>query len=128
MKHLLNDLSIEEKNRIREQHEGGITIDSSKFRKLMETKLGDVKPLIMELNFHPSAGGSKLNSMGVQKGTWKKLTDKSVNIYYRDKTGKNIFFKSLEFEPEYQTDFAKVKINQVGNWELTGGNEISLSY
>ena len=48
MKHLLNDLSIEEKNRIREQHEGGITIDTSKFRKLMETKLGDVKPILNE--------------------------------------------------------------------------------
>lgn len=48
MKHLLNDLSIEEKNRIREQHEGGMTIDTSKFRKLMETKLGDVKPILNE--------------------------------------------------------------------------------
>ena len=48
MKHLLNDLSNEEKNKIREQHEGGITIDTSKFRKLMETKLGDVKPILNE--------------------------------------------------------------------------------
>jgi hypothetical protein len=48
MKHLLNDLSSEEKNRIREQHEGGMTIDTSKFKKLLETKLGDAKPLVME--------------------------------------------------------------------------------
>jgi len=48
MKHLLNDLSSEEKNRIREQHEGGMTIDTSKFKKLLETKLGDAKPLINE--------------------------------------------------------------------------------
>ena len=48
MKHLLNDLSNEEKNRIREQHEGGIKIDTSKFRKLMESKLGDSKPLVNE--------------------------------------------------------------------------------
>ena len=34
MKHLLNNLSNEEKNRIREQHEGGIKIDNSKFKKL----------------------------------------------------------------------------------------------
>ena len=48
MKHLMNDLSIEEKNRIREQHEGGIKIDTSKFRKLMESKLGNSKPLVSE--------------------------------------------------------------------------------
>ena len=48
MKHLMNDLSIEEKNRIREQHEGGMKIDTSKFRKLMESKLGNSKPLVSE--------------------------------------------------------------------------------
>jgi hypothetical protein len=48
MKHLLNDLSSEEKDRIREQYEGGMIIDTSKFKKLLETKLGDTKPLINE--------------------------------------------------------------------------------
>ena len=48
MKHLLNNLSSEEKNRIREQYEGGMSIDTSKFKKLLETKLGDSKPLINE--------------------------------------------------------------------------------
>jgi len=48
MKHLLNDLSNEEKNRIREQYEGGMSVDNSRFKKLMESKLGDVKPLISE--------------------------------------------------------------------------------
>ena len=44
----MNDLSIEEKNRIREQHEGGMKIDTSRFRKLMESKLGNSKPLVSE--------------------------------------------------------------------------------
>lgn len=48
MKHLLNDLSNEEKNRIREQHEGGMKIDTSKFKKLIENKLGSSKPLVSE--------------------------------------------------------------------------------
>ena len=48
MKHLLNNLSNEEKNRIREQYEGGMSVDNSRFKKLMESKLGNVKPLIME--------------------------------------------------------------------------------
>jgi len=48
MKHLLNNLSEEEKNSIREQHEGGKTIDTSRFKSLLENKMGNVKPLISE--------------------------------------------------------------------------------
>ena len=48
MKHLLNNLSQEEKNSIREQYEGGMSLTTSKFKKLMESHLGDVKPLVME--------------------------------------------------------------------------------
>jgi hypothetical protein len=48
MKHLLNDLSSEERSSILEQHTGGKTFDTSKFKKLMESKLGEVKPLITE--------------------------------------------------------------------------------
>jgi hypothetical protein len=48
MKHLLNNLSEEEKNSIREQHEGGMRIVNENFKKLVETKLGDVKPLVVE--------------------------------------------------------------------------------
>jgi len=46
MKHLLNNLSEEEKNSIREQHEGGMKLDTSRFRTLLESKLGNVKPLV----------------------------------------------------------------------------------
>jgi hypothetical protein len=45
MKHLLNNLSEEEKNRIREQHTGGKKIIIENFNKLVNTKLGDAKPL-----------------------------------------------------------------------------------
>ena len=48
MKHILNNLSNEEKNKIREQHEGGMKVDTSRFRKLMESKLGNSKPLVSE--------------------------------------------------------------------------------
>ena len=48
MKHLLNGMPEWEKNSIREQYEGGMSIDTSKFKKLMESKLGNVKPLITE--------------------------------------------------------------------------------
>lgn len=45
MKHLLNDMSEMEKNSIREQHTGGMNISNKKFSKLINSKLGDVKPI-----------------------------------------------------------------------------------
>lgn len=48
MKHILNEMSEEEKNSIRGQHTGGKNIDTTKFKKLMESKLGNTKPLISE--------------------------------------------------------------------------------
>ncbi len=48
MKHLLNDLSEETKNAIREQHEGGKKIVIENFKKLIETKSGDVKTFLTE--------------------------------------------------------------------------------
>jgi len=50
MKHLLNNISEEEKNRIREQHEGGMNLVIDNFKKLAETKSGDAKPYLNEQN------------------------------------------------------------------------------
>jgi len=46
MKHILNNLSNEEKNSIREQHTGGMNVMSENFSKLLNSKLGDSKPLV----------------------------------------------------------------------------------
>lgn len=48
MKHILNDISQFEKQRILEQHSGGMFVDNKKFLKLLESKLGSVKPLLNE--------------------------------------------------------------------------------
>jgi hypothetical protein len=48
MKHLLNNLTEEEKNAIREQHTGGMKVMNENFSKLANTKLGDVKPMVNE--------------------------------------------------------------------------------
>ena len=42
MKHLLNNLSEEERNTIREQHVGGMKVEIKNFKKLVETKQGEV--------------------------------------------------------------------------------------
>ena len=48
MKHILNNLSEEEKNAIREQHTGGMKVMTENFNKLINSKLGDSKPLVKE--------------------------------------------------------------------------------
>lgn len=46
MKHLLNDMTDAEKNAIREQHTGGIKVVTENFKKLINSKLGDSRPLV----------------------------------------------------------------------------------
>jgi hypothetical protein len=46
MKHLLNDLTEEEKNSIRGQHTGGMNVVTENFSKLINTKSGDAKPFL----------------------------------------------------------------------------------
>lgn len=48
MKHILNNLSEQEKNAIREQHTGGIKVVNENFSKLLNSKLGDSKPFLSE--------------------------------------------------------------------------------
>lgn len=48
MKHILNEMSNEEKNSIRSQHTGSLTVQTERFKKLVENKLGNAKPLINE--------------------------------------------------------------------------------
>ena len=48
LKNLLNNISSDEKQRILEQHSGGKLIDTRNFRRLLESKLGDVKTLLTE--------------------------------------------------------------------------------
>ena len=48
MKHLLNNLSEEEKNNIREQYTGGMKLAIDNFNKLVESKSGDAKPYLVE--------------------------------------------------------------------------------
>lgn len=65
MKHIFNNLSEEEKSKILEQHTGGKEFIIENFNKLVENKLGDVKPLVNEDNL----GGGGQRGGGSGKGT-----------------------------------------------------------
>jgi hypothetical protein len=55
-------MSEEEKNSIREQHTGGINIITENFSKLLNSKLGDAKPLVNEQGAVANASKSALPS------------------------------------------------------------------
>ena len=48
MKHILNNLTKEEKDNILKQHSGGMKVMSENFNRLMGAKHGNVKPLVNE--------------------------------------------------------------------------------
>ena len=48
MKHLLNNISQEEKNSILEQHQGGMKVITENFQKMVNKKLGDVPTFLNE--------------------------------------------------------------------------------
>jgi hypothetical protein len=48
MKHLLNNLTEDEKNSIRGQHTGGMNVVTENFSKLINTKSGNVKLFLNE--------------------------------------------------------------------------------
>lgn len=48
MKHLLNNLSEEEKNSIIEQHTGGMKVVNERFNEMVNKVLGDAKPFLSE--------------------------------------------------------------------------------
>jgi hypothetical protein len=89
MKHILNNISEEEKNAIREQHTGGMKLNTKKFKQLLETKQGDVKPLLTESNANKSqinenvASSFKLGMDAVKDPTVKKVLNGKIIDFLR---------------------------------------------
>jgi hypothetical protein len=75
MKHLLNNLTEQEKNSIREQHSGGMKVVTENFSKLTNTKSGDVKTLV-EQNSN-NTNKSNIDKMIENEG-YKKVTKVSL--------------------------------------------------
>jgi len=67
MKHILNDLTEQEKNAIREQHTGGMKVITENFSKLTNSKLGDSKPFVNEqpMPYKPSAAAVSMSKPNI---------------------------------------------------------------
>jgi hypothetical protein len=100
MKHILNNLSEEEKNRIREQYTGGKKIMIENFSQLLNKKLGEVKPLINEEecqnvnDYTPPAVWTEFKTKMEKYGFSEKIDDhycgshqQSPMIYLEDNQG-----------------------------------------
>jgi len=119
MKHILNNLSEEEKNSIREQHTGGMKVMTENFNKLLNSKLGDAKPLVSEQVF-PGPGTSRPrtpvppkpgtpNSGTPKPGTTAptiSFTNKTVNLY-RNVQNTN-FYKKITIKSTNTSSNGKV--------------------
>jgi hypothetical protein len=68
MKHILNNLTEQEKKAIREQHTGGMKVSTDKFNHLLESKLGDVKPILSE-----QKSNLGMKSIDKDKNTFKEV-------------------------------------------------------
>jgi uncharacterized protein (UPF0333 family) len=97
MKHILNDLSEQEKNSIREQHTGGMKVMTENFSKLISSKLGDVKPMVNEqstsdaIELYDDAKETKLVDAVSVSGKPKRVGfDKNKLEFSATVVGKNI--------------------------------------
>ena len=91
MKHLLNILSEEEKNSIREQHTGGMKVMTKNFNKLINSKLGDSKPIVSE-QITPSKGTQTAPTYWIDKNTIYSPTSSVVGGEgYKTPDGKDVW-------------------------------------
>jgi hypothetical protein len=132
MKHILNNLSDQEKKSILEQHTGGMKVMTENFSKLLNSKLGDAKPLVNEQaeenSTHRYDKGEQ--SPGIEKFLTnpndERVSNGLLNQLRNDPYGKGkivIIFNGEKFkEPgafmyKIQTDFQGGKCYQITSYE-----------
>jgi hypothetical protein len=107
MKHILNDLSEQEKNSIREQHTGGMKVMTESFSKLLNSKLGDSKPLVSE----QTKDGVTYSIQKLPTGKFKIF---ATNATYKIPTDASTVFGTGSMWKEYSTqDEAQKAINSI---------------
>jgi hypothetical protein len=126
MKHLLNDLSDEEKNNIREQHTGGKKIVIENFNKLVNTKLGDAKPFLNEDKNNPKEKDPCEAGQYVLPGQNYVVGESKVKEYMKSKNIKttNKTFDFVGCTPEILREHLENSFDSKMTWENYGKWEI----
>ena len=127
MKHILNDLTKEEKNSILEQYTGGKKIMIENFNKLVNSTLGNSKPLMEEeVDFKPIPVGKEVffDVYKDDKST-NKLGSVAMGVIEGPDTMGNKIYK-LAATDKYE--FPKLMdgnyLYELGYLTTTGGNYI----
>lgn len=97
MKHILNDLTEQEKNSIREQHTGGMKVMTESFSKLLNSKLGDSKPLVSEQKIDYKVLEKFLN--GINRGGTRYSSNWVLDSANPDKRGGSVILKDQIIMP-----------------------------
>lgn len=115
MKHILNNLSQEEKNSILEKHTGGIKVMNENFSKLLNSKLGDVKPMVSE----QTKDGVTYSIQALPSGKFKIF---ATNATFKTPTdASKVFGGGSVWAKEYSTrEEAQKMINSVVNTPKSG--------
>ena len=115
MKHILNDLTEQEKNSIREQHTGGMKVMTESFSKLINSKLGDSKPLVSE----QTKDGVTYSVQSLPSGKFKIF---ATNATYKTPTdASKVFGGGSVWGKEYSTQAeAQKAIDGVVNMPKSG--------
>jgi hypothetical protein len=126
MKHILNNISQEEKNRILEQHTGGKSIDTTRFKDLLESKSGNVKPLIMERPTGTPVSGTQPNpSVGTRPKQDQNIPAVTVKPNTIDK--ERNWVKVIAYSDEAATQ-AFTNINIDSQMIKLVGNDVKFNY
>ena len=130
MKHLLNNLTEEEKTAIREQHTGGMKVMNENFSKLVNTKLGDVNPMVNEqYSDDGQLDVSELAKKIVLSKKYSEIVDEIQPTDYSDEFefGDNFISNLLDeyFDEEYYDDLYDVVKMEYGDiiLDLYGSSE-----
>ena len=129
MKHILNNMSEEEKNAIREQHTGGMKVMTENFSKLINSKLGDSKPLLEEEDMEMSVKNT-FSFEGKSMETIQKIlsqlprTTKLLAI----KNCEGVDFSEMDLCNDLPELVVVILKNTPNNIEETNGDCVSLLY
>jgi hypothetical protein len=113
MKHILNDLTEQEKNSIREQHTGGMKVMTENFNKLISSKLGDSKPLFEQKEEeNESFWGDMFGKPSIDRATHDSLRGQGYSQRGRDDEDEHyVMFNGEKF---YDDDIEYADYNDLG--------------
>jgi hypothetical protein len=127
MKHILNDMSEQEKNSIREQHSGGMKVMTENFSKLINSKLGDSKPLLEEENMEMSDENIFSFDGKSMEDTRKILSQlPKTTIFLRITNSEGVDFSEIDLCNDFPELYVVNLTNTPNNIEETNGDCVSL--